>query len=378
MEENKKALGGFSVEENRKTFGAKIRVIGVGGGGGNMINHIIRENSHIDRIDLIVANTDSQALSDSLAQTKIQLGEKLTKGLGAGMTPDIGKQSAQESKDDIKSALEYSDIVFIAAGFGGGTGTGASPVIAQIAQELNALTIAIVTTPFPFEGKKKKRLALSGIEELKKECNSVIVIPNEKLTSLVDKKATLKDAFRIVDDVLAKAVCGMYSVILEHSESNMNVDFADVKKIMSNRGLSIIGVGVSSGEDAAIEAVKEAVNSPLLDNASIEGAMGVLVHFKIGPECSMFEIDSAMNLVNEAVDEDATIIVGTTSDDNVENNRVEVTIIATGFKNKDELKEINSEKPSGSLLKLKVSGGLEDFEIRDDLDSPTYIKYNMD
>lgn len=373
-------MGNFTVEENKKTYGAKIKVIGVGGGGGNMINHIIREGANVEQVDLIVANTDAQALDGSFAKTKIQLGEKLTRGLGAGMTPEVGKNSAEESRDEIKSALEYSDIVFIAAGFGGGTGTGAAPIIASIAQEINALTIGVVTTPFPFEGKKRKAIALNGIEEFKKECNSVIIIPNEKLLGLVDKKASLKDCFKMVDSVLAKAVCGMYSVILEHGESDVNVDFADVRKVMSNRGLAIIGVGVSEGEDAANEAIKEAISSPLLDNSCIDGAIGVLVHFKIGPQCSLFEITAAMNLVHEASDEDATIIFGTTTDQNITDNRVEVTIIATGFKSKFEEKkqaEIETKKPE-SLLRLKVSGGYDDFDIAQDLDRPAYTRYNMD
>ena len=207
-------MSGFMVEEKRSAYGAKIKVVGVGGGGGNMINHMIRENGGNVDIDLIVANTDIKALENSLAYTKIQLGEKRTKGLGAGMMPEVGREAAQESYEEIKSALEYSDIVFIASGLGGGTGTGAAPILAQAAKEVGALTVAVVTTPFPFEGKKRKKLADIGLEELRKESDSIIVIPNDRLLTLIDKKAGTKDSFKIVDDVLTRAVSGMSTIVL--------------------------------------------------------------------------------------------------------------------------------------------------------------------
>lgn len=378
-------MNGFTIEENKGVYGAKMKVIGVGGGGGNMINHMIREG--YDRIDLLVANTDSQALENSLAKTKILLGEKTAKTLGAGMDPTVGKDSAEESFDTLKDALEYSDIVFVASGLGGGTGTGASPVVARAAKENKALTIGVVTTPFKFEGKKRATLAQAGINELKKECDSILVIPNQKLLSLIDKKAGIKESFKMVDDVLARAVGGMSSIILDSGDSDINLDFADVKKIMSHRGLALMGVGASEGEDAPKEAIQDAIQSPLLDDMSINGAMGVLIHFKIHPDCSLLEISEAVSLVEEAAHDNADIIFGTTTDASIENNRVEVTLIATGFEETSEKKEDDSQKDSLDETKAisrrqinqRVSGSDIDLkDIYDNLDEPTYLRYKAD
>lgn len=378
-------MNGFTIEENKGVYGAKMKVIGVGGGGGNMINHMIREG--YDRIDLLVANTDSQALENSLAKTKILLGEKTAKTLGAGMDPTVGKDSAEESFDVLKDALEYSDIVFVASGLGGGTGTGASPVVARAAKENKALTIGVVTTPFKFEGKKRATLAQAGINELKKECDSILVIPNQKLLSLIDKKAGIKESFKMVDDVLARAVGGMSSIILDSGDSDINLDFADVKKIMSHRGLALMGVGASEGEDAPKEAIQDAIQSPLLDDMSINGAMGVLIHFKIHPDCSLLEISEAVSLVEEAAHDNADIIFGTTTDASIENNRVEVTLIATGFEETSEKKEDDSQKDSLDEAKVisrrqinqRVSGSDIDLkDIYDNLDEPTYLRYKAD
>lgn len=378
-------MNGFTIEENKGVYGAKMKVIGVGGGGGNMINHMIREG--YDRIDLLVANTDSQALENSLAKTKILLGEKTAKTLGAGMDPTVGKDSAEESFDTLKDALEYSDIVFVASGLGGGTGTGASPVVARAAKENKALTIGVVTTPFKFEGKKRATLAQAGINELKKECDSILVIPNQKLLSLIDKKAGIKESFKMVDDVLARAVGGMSSIILDSGDSDINLDFADVKKIMSHRGLALMGVGASEGEDAPKEAIQDAIQSPLLDDMSINGAMGVLIHFKIHPDCSLLEISEAVSLVEEAAHDNADIIFGTTTDASIENNRVEVTLIATGFEETSEKKEDDSQKDSLDETKVvsrrqinqRVSGSDIDLkDIYDNLDEPTYLRYKAD
>lgn len=378
-------MNGFTIEENKGVYGAKMKVIGVGGGGGNMINHMIREG--YDRIDLLVANTDSQALENSLAKTKILLGEKTAKTLGAGMDPTVGKDSAEESFDTLKDALEYSDIVFVASGLGGGTGTGASPVVARAAKENKALTIGVVTTPFKFEGKKRATLAQAGINELKKECDSILVIPNQKLLSLIDKKAGIKESFKMVDDVLARAVGGMSSIILDSGDSDINLDFADVKKIMSHRGLALMGVGASEGEDAPKEAIQDAIQSPLLDDMSINGAMGVLIHFKIHPDCSLLEISEAVSLVEEAAHDNADIIFGTTTDESIENNRVEVTLIATGFEETSEKKEDDSQKDSLDEAKVisrrqinqRVSGSDIDLkDIYDNLDEPTYLRYKAD
>jgi len=255
-------MSSFTVEENKSIYGAKIKVVGVGGGGGNMVNHIIRVNPNLN-IDLIVANTDAKALENSLAHTKIQLGEKTTKGLGAGMRPEIGKAAAEESYDEVKSALETSDIVFIGTGLGGGTGTGAAPVVAQAAKDIGALTVAVVTMPFMFEGKKRRKLADCGLEELRKESDSIVVIPNDKLLTLIDKNAGIKESFEMVDEVLARAVNGMSTIVLDSGKSDINLDFADVRTIMSHRGLALMGVGEASGEDAAQEAIKNAIQSPI-------------------------------------------------------------------------------------------------------------------
>ena len=376
-------MSGFTVEEAKSVYGAKIKVVGVGGGGGNMINHMVREG--ISGIDLIAANTDAQALDHSLAYTKIQLGEKRTKGLGAGMIPQVGREAAEESYEEIKSALEHADIVFIASGFGGGTGTGAAPVVAQAAKEIGALTVSVVTRPFMFEGRKRMKLAEIGLNELRKESDSIVVIPNDKLLTLVDKNLGIKDSFRIVDDVLARAVGGMSSVVLSSSNSDINLDFADVQTVMSHRGMALMGVGESEGQGAAIEAMKNAIESPLLDNMTINGALGVLVHFRIHPNCPLNDISEAMNVVFDAADEDAHVIFGTTTDEKVENNKVCITIVATGFENKLEEEERGLKKLDQTqevvkrerILRMKkVSGGYESQE--DYLDIPTYIRHQMD
>ena len=382
-------MNGFAVEEKRSNYGAKIKVVGVGGGGGNMINHMIRENGGELDIDLIIANTDMKALEDSPAHTKIQLSEKITKGLGAGMMPEIGCKAAEESREEIKSALEYSDIVFIASGLGGGTGTGAAPVIAKVANEVGALTVSVVTMPFSFEGKKRRQLAEMGLNELKKESDSIVVIPNDKLCTLIDKKAGIKDSFKIVDNVLARAVGGMSAIVLGSGNSDINSDFADVKKVMEHRGMALMGVGEAEGEGAAQEAVKNAVQSPLLDNVTINGALGVLVHFKMHTNSPMFDVTEAMNLINDAVDENAEVIWGTTTDDTIENNKVQVTIIATGFQDKTEKKPelvTKNDQPFSSknqilsqrIELLKASGGYDSEEVSAMLDIPTYMRRQMD
>ena len=375
----------FTIEENKSLYSAKIKVVGVGGGGGNMINHIIRENPNLD-IDLMIANTDAKALENSPAHTKIQLGEKKTKGLGAGMRPEVGKEAAQESYEEIKSALETSDVVFIASGLGGGTGTGAAPVVAQAAKEIGALTVAVVTMPFSFEGKKRSKLADIGLSELRKESDSIVIIPNDRLLTLIDKKSGIKESFKMVDEVLARAVNGMCSIVLDSGVSDINLDFADVKTVMSHRGHALMGVGEAYGEGAAQEAIKNAIQSPLLDNMNINGALGVLVHFKMHPNCSLDDLQSAMSMVEEASDDDADVIFGTTTDENIEDNKVEVTIIATGFKGaekENEEKKIIQTAENDLLnktivLKRRVSGGYNSDEYISQLDIPSYLRHQMD
>ncbi|NPA04167.1 MAG: cell division protein FtsZ [Epsilonproteobacteria bacterium] len=374
----------FNIKEKQKVTGANIKAVGVGGGGGNMIGHMIREG--VEGIELIVANTDAQALSTSEAHVKIQLGEKTTRGLGAGMKPEIGREAALESYDLIKEKLEGADIVFISAGMGGGTGTGAAPVIAQAAKEIGALTISIVTRPFSFEGKKRAKLAEEGIKELKKESDSIVVIPNDKLLSIIDRKMGIRESFKIVDDVLARAVNGISGVILSYGPSDINLDFADVKTVMSHRGLALMGVGESQGENSAYEAIKSAIESPLLDNISINGAMGVLVHFTLHPDYPLVEIGQAMEVVYDSADEEAHVIFGTTTNENMAPDEVKITLIATGFE-RDEFEDKKEEKPTvnnvvnpiqeAKKIRKKVSGG--GFDPNDDvLDIPTWMRNQRD
>ncbi len=366
----------FMIEESTKITGANIKAIGVGGGGGNMIGHMI--NQGIEGIELIIANTDAQALETSKAPIKIQLGEKTTKGLGAGMVPEKGKEAAIESFDEIKEKLSGADIVFIASGMGGGTGTGAAPVIAQAAKEVGALTISIITKPFAFEGRKRAKIALEGIKELKKESDSIVVIPNDKLLAIIEKSLGIKESFRIVDDVLSRAVSGISGVILSYGENDINLDFADVKTVMSHRGLALMGVGEAQGENAAPEAIKSAIESPLLDNMSINGALGVLVHFTLNPNYPLLKISEAMEEIYTNVHEDAHVIFGTTTSEDVEPDKARITLIATGFEHEEE-KEQSSAKQSPKPVNTATYDdylkqvAVNAFDERD-LSSPTFIR----
>ncbi len=373
--------------------GAKIKAIGVGGGGGNMINHMINEG--VGGIDLIVANTDAQALDTSLAPYKIQLGLNATRGLGAGMMPEKGREAALESFDEIKSMLAGADIVFISAGMGGGTGTGAAPIVAQAAKEAGALTVSVVTSPFKFEGRKRSKLAKLGLEELKRESDSIVIVPNEKLLSIVEKNLGIKESFRLVDDVLSQAVGGISNVILSHGPNDINLDFADVRTVMSHRGLALMGAGRSTGTNAAHDAAKTALESPLLDNISISGAMGVLVHFHIHPEYPILEISKAMEIIEEHADEDASVIFGTTTNPNMEEDEVRITIVATGFEDPNSMASEQAQKASEASTLLKnntaanthvqptlqqsrrVVGGY-DATNEDLLDVPTFLRKQMD
>ena len=325
---------------------AKISVIGVGGGGCNMINHMINEGSH--KIDLIAANTDLQVLHISKAPKKIQLGLKLTKGLGAGMKPEVGRDAAVESFDDIKKSLEGADIVFIAAGLGGGTGTGAAAIIANAAKEVGALTVSVVTKPFTWEGKKRAGLANLGLEELKKVSDSIIVIPNDRLLEIIDESIGMKDAFKIIDNILFQAVNGMSEVILNPGNSDINTDFADVKTIMQHRGMALMGIGKAKGEDAAQRALEDAIESPLLDKVSLGGAKGILIHFNIHPQVSLFTINNVMGTIHDTIDNNAEVIFGTTSDDTLEKDEVKITIVATGFESKKEIRHDDSDSNGSS------------------------------
>ncbi len=308
---------------------AKIAVVGVGGGGCNMINHMINEG--IYKVDLIVANTDLQALRVSKAPKKIQLGAQLTKGLGAGMKPDVGRDSAIESYDEIKEAIEGSDIVFIAAGLGGGTGTGAASIVAQAAKEVGALTVSVVTKPFKWEGKRRTGLANLGLEELKKVSDSIIVIKNDRLKEISDENMGMKDAFRIVDNILFQAVNGMSEVILKPGSNDINTDFADIRTIMQHRGMALMGIGKAKGENSAQRALENAIKSPLLDEVSLSGAKGIMVHWTFHPNVTLFSLSDVMEYINDSIDSNADIIFGTTTDDTMGPDEVKITIVATGF-----------------------------------------------
>jgi cell division protein FtsZ len=374
----------FQVEELKTKVGARIKVIGVGGGGCNMINHMISEN--VSGIELVVANTDAQALEGSLAPTKIQLGAKLTRGLGAGMKPEVGRSAAEESYQEIKSTLEGADMVFVAAGLGGGTGTGAAEVVAAAAKEVGALTVAVVTKPFIFEGQKRRKFADEGLVGIKKVCDSIVVIPNDKLLAIVDKNMGIKDSFKIVDNVLSRAVTGISGVILKHGVNDINLDFADLKTVMSHKGTALMGVGEASGNDAAYQAMKNAIESPLFDNISISGAMGVLVHVNMHPNYPLVQIQQAMSIVYESADQNADVIFGTTTDENLDTDRVMITIVATGFEkeaaNSYAIKQADKEAVAQEKVQIrnirKISGGYDITFDEDELQVPTYLRRQMD
>jgi cell division protein FtsZ len=305
---------------------AKIKVIGIGGGGSNAINSMIQ--AHVEGVEFIVANTDMQALSSSPAPTRIQLGSQLTKGLGAGSNPEIGKRAALEDLDRIAEILDGADMVFVTAGMGGGTGTGAAPVMTSIAKERGCLTVAVVTKPFLFEGKRRLVQAEAGLRELRSTCDTLITIPNQRLLSVVGKQTSLRDAFRICDDVLRQAVQGISDLIT--IPGLINLDFADVQTIMSEMGMALLGTGVARGENRAAEAAQKAISSPLLEESSIEGARGVLINITGGPDLTLFEVNEASSIIKEVAHEDAQIIFGSVIDDNMQ-GEIRVTVIATGF-----------------------------------------------
>jgi len=309
---------------------AKIRVVGIGGAGGNVINTMI-ESQQIDGVEFLAINTDAQALSINKAFVKIPIGQDITNGLGAGSDPLIGEKAADESSDAIRANLEGSDMVFITAGMGGGTGTGASPVVARIARELGALTIGVVTKPFSFEGNQRMKNAEMGIEALKREVDALIVIPNQKLLEISDETTTVIEAFRVSDSVLNQGVQGISDLIVK--PGLINVDFADVRTVMQDAGSALMGIGIGTGEDRATTAAQAAISSPLLE-VSIDGATGILFNIIGGPDMTMKEIDKAARIISEMAHPDANIIYGTTIDQEM-SDQIKITVIATGFDSKD-------------------------------------------
>ena len=314
---------------------AVIKVIGVGGGGGNAVNHMLRAS--IEGVEFICANTDAQALNSSEVKTTLQIGASLTKGLGAGANPQIGQQAAMEDKERIAEALQGADMVFITAGMGGGTGTGAAPVVAEVAKELGALTVAVVTKPFPFEGEKRMKVAEAGIEELGKHVDSLITIPNEKLLAVLGKATSLLDAFKAANDVLLNAVQGIADLITR--PGLINVDFADVRTVMSEMGMAMMGTGAAIGEDRARKAAEAAVNCPLLDDFHLAGAKGVLVNITAGLDLAIGEFDEVGTTIKEFARDDATVVVGTVIDPEM-HDELRVTVVATGL-GEEEAVQIN-------------------------------------
>jgi len=365
--------GGFKVLEfdiDMEQF-AQIRVIGVGGGGNNAVNRMIAAG--LRGVEFIAINTDKQALFLSKANTKIQIGDKLTKGLGAGANPEIGEKAANESKDEIAQAIKGADMVFVTAGMGGGTGTGAAPVVAQIAKEMGILTVGVVTKPFMFEGRKRMQHAERGIEALKSTVDTLVTIPNDRLLQVAEKKTSIVDAFKIADDVLRQGVQGISDLIAV--PGLVNLDFADVKTIMLDTGLAHMGIGRASGENRAEEAAKQAIQSPLLET-SIDGARGVLLNITGGADLGLFEVNTAAELVQKSADPDANIIFGAVIDENLK-DEILITVIATGFDKSPIVKKIDkpavSEKPTVSAPE-KTAPSVQ--LSSDELEIPTFLRRN--
>jgi cell division protein FtsZ len=354
--------------------GAKIKVIGIGGGGGNAVNRMIEAG--IEGVQFLVANTDLQALKSSRASIKIQIGEKLTRGLGAGGDPEVGRQSALEDTEKIIEILEGADMVFITTGLGGGTGTGAAPIVASLATELGALTVAVVTKPFRFEGRRRQRQGEQGLNELRDCVDTVITIPNERLLGAVSKGTPFLEAFKLADDVLRQAVQGISDIITV--PGLINVDFADVKSTMAGMGMALMGTGLASGDNRAVEATHRAISSPLLEEASIDGAQGVLVNISGGTDLTLFEVNEAMDIIHEAAHEDANIIFGAVLDEKL-TNEMKITVIATGFD-----KAIPSSEPVRPYTGPPTGAGPDrnthssEQSRRDDINVPTFIRKKAD
>lgn len=374
-----------------ETF-ARIKVVGCGGSGGNALARMIE--SRIHGVEFIAVNTDAQALHNTNAPSKIHIGKSLTKGLGAGMNPDIGKQAAIDTKEEISTSLKGSDMVFITCGLGGGTGTGAAPVVAEIAREMGTLTVGVVTKPFSFEGAQRMRIAEDGWHSLREKVDALITIPNDRLLSIIDRKTPLLESFAIVDDVLRQGVQGISDLIT--IPGIINVDFADVKAVMANSGSALMGIGKATGEDRAIEAAKMAINSPLLE-VSIDGAKGVLFNVSGGTDLAMAEINEAARIITEHIDADAKVIFGAVLDNNLKKGEIKITVVATGFNNghavqprpamvqqrtnlfdnatdvkKNPLPVVANSHANGSVKEFVDSSVLED-----DLDIPAFIRRKM-
>ncbi len=383
----------FEIEEDIGQV-AKIKVIGIGGGGCNAVNTMI--TSHLEGVEFIAANTDLQALESSLATTKLQFGAKLTKGLGAGANPEIGRSAAIEDADKVRDALSGADMIFVTAGLGGGTGTGGAPVVADIAKELGALTVAVVTKPFIFEGKRRQRSAEKGLEEIKKYVDTLITIPNQRLLSISDENLSLVDSFKKADEVLLHAAKSISDLIT--IPGLINLDFADVKTIMSEMGMAFMGMGVASGENKATEAAQKAISSPLLEDISINGAQGLLINITGGNDLALHEVNDASSMIQEEAHEDANIIFGAVIDPKME-GEIRITVIATGFGAFEENKFTNLKKTMSSLpesvgdqdfpaylrnemnseaLEVTKVGTIVSEFVTDDYDIPTFLRNDVE
>lgn len=350
---------------------ASIKVVGVGGSGGAAISRMI--DADIEGVEFIAVNTDAQALHYSRAKQKIHIGKETTRGLGAGSNPEIGRKAAEESLDEITQVITGADMVFVTAGLGGGTGTGAAPIVAQVAKEAGALTVAIVTKPFSFEGQQRREVAEKGWDELTDKVDTLITIPNDRLLQIIDKKTSLLDAFGIVDDVLRQAVQSIADLITKHGM--VNVDFADVKTIMREAGSALMGIGHGSGEDRAVEAAKAAIDNPLLE-LSIDGAKGILFNVTGGPDLAMHEIDEAAQVITGAADPDANIIFGAIIDDTMQ-GEIKITVIATGFSN-EEMESIGAARQESVKEMQDITMKPQATpESDDELDIPTFIRKKM-
>ncbi len=378
----------FELSDTGFVSTARIKVIGIGGAGGNAVNTMISYN--LRGVDFIAANTDAQALGASASPVKIQLGAEVTKGLGAGSDPDIGRQAALETREQMREQLEGADMIFITAGLGGGTGTGGAPIAAEIARELGALTVAVVTKPFLFEGKRRNGQAESGIGELRKSVDTLIIVPNQRLLSIGGRNLSLLEAFKKADDILYHAVKGISDLIM--IPGLINLDFADVKNIMSEMGFALMGTGVASGENRAVEAAQKAISSPLLEDNTIQGARGVLLNITGGPDMTLYEIHEASSLIQSEAHEDANIIFGTVVDETMA-DEIRITVIATGFENPDFSKAnvttlgrigrpnlgiptfIRNEKP---LEGVGIKPERAEEEMHPDLEIPTFLRRQAD
>jgi cell division protein FtsZ len=365
----------FEIVEQNSLAAARIKVIGIGGGGGNAVNTMI--GSRLSGVDFMVANTDAQSLQASQAPVRIQLGSMVTKGLGAGANPEIGRRAALEDQEQIREYLEGSDMIFITAGMGGGTGTGGAPVLARVARDVGALTVGVVTKPFIFEGKKRMHQAEEGIEELKASVDTLIVIPNQRLLSIAAKTTTMLEAFHKADDVLLQAVRGISDLII--TPGLINLDFADVRTVMAEMGLALMGAAAASGENRAIEAAQKAISSPLLEDISIQGARGVLINITGGPDLCLHEVNEAASMIQEEAHDEANIIFGAVIDETM-TDEIRITVIATGFGDvKEEKRPAPAPAPTPSANVSSIANAAQKNRkvvhlgtIVDDLDTPTW------